>query len=169
MERLHLAATAPAVDEHELQSLAALPRPWDPATCRGLLRSDLWAWLDDVAHWMNSEHLWGLSGAGIPGCWPAHPHVVHDLAVIASSRYLASYAVTPASLEEWHRYALPAFHARLAERLGDGCLAEHQTSPPRHGRDTDFTSGPLVGLRARWLQADATAAREIDEASGSRL
>jgi hypothetical protein len=138
IDQLHLAATSPIASDEAVRQLAALPRPWDPATCLGRLRTDLGTWLNDVAPWINTQHLWALNSPGIPACWPNHPHLIHDLAVVASSRYLASYAVTPAALEEWHRYALPAFLGRLAERLGDGCLSEHQSTPPRSGRDAEF-------------------------------
>ena len=138
IERLHLAATSPLTDEDELRKLAALPRPWDPATCHGGLRTHLCTWLDEVADWINTQHLWALRDPGLPACWPAHPHLVHDLAVVATTRYLASYAITPAALEDWHRYALPAFLSRLSERLGDGCLAGHPELGPRHSRDLEF-------------------------------
>jgi hypothetical protein len=138
IERLQLAATSPSTDDEELRKMAALPRPWDPATCHGRLRIQLWSWLDDVADWINTEHLWALHTPGLPTCWPAHPHLVHDLAVVASIRYLAGHAITPAALEEWHRHALPAFLNRLSDRLGDGCLADHPAVRPRHARDLEF-------------------------------
>ena len=73
-------------------------------TCAGLMRIELWAWLYVVAMWVDEQHLWNMTRPGIPECWPAHPHVVHDLAVLACSRYCTSFAVTPAALEDWHRY-----------------------------------------------------------------
>lgn len=135
--------------------LEALPRPWDPATCPGGLRAELWTWLDEVAGWINTEHLWSLQISGVPACWPAHPHIAHDLAVIASSRYLTTYAVSPAPLEEWHRYALPAFLNRLNERLGIGCVAEHQRQRPRAPRDQDFVDSTQVHRRIAQFRVDA--------------
>ena len=59
-----------------------LPKPWDPPSCRNpQLRAELWAWLDAVATWVNHEYVWDPDGT-IPPCWPLHPHIVHELAVI---------------------------------------------------------------------------------------
>ena len=79
---------SPPESEVDLRALAQLPRPWDPATCTGRLREELWAWLDQVAIWINEQHLWNVARPGIPECWPAHPHLVHDLAVLACSPLL---------------------------------------------------------------------------------
>ena len=158
MERLQLASFDPPIDEDELHQLAQLPRPWDPATCVGQMRSELWVWLDLVAVWVNEEHLWNVTRPGIPECWPAHPHVVHDLAVLACTRYYTKFTVTPAALDDWHRYGLPSFLERLRDRLGDGCQpARHQTRP-RLERDTAHAS---AGLRRQRLQ------RQADDVSGS--
>jgi hypothetical protein len=85
--------------------------------------------------WINEEHSRTVSRPGIPECWPAHPHVAHDLAVLACSRYFTSCAVTPAALEDWHRSNLPAFLERLRGRLGDGCQPGKHMARPRTQRD----------------------------------
>ena len=86
---------------------ARLPRPWDPPTCTHPdLRLDLWVWLDDVVTWLNHEYVWDAAGV-IPSCWPEHPHLVHDLAVLADQRRRAGLANTSDALEDWHRYACP--------------------------------------------------------------
>ena len=131
----------------EPAGLRLLDRPWDPATCAAHLRARLWPWLDDVAAWLNHSYAWQTTQA-IPSCWPAHPHLVHELAVLACLRATAADAAAPHALEEWHRYALPAFHARLAERLGIGC-------PP--GRHTDW---PARSWAAEYNSPQATAARQ---------
>jgi len=140
MEQLQQATVEPPEDDDALRELAQLPRPWDPGTCTGRLRAELWAWIDEVAIWINQEHLWALNRPGIPECWAAHPHLVHDLAVIACSRYYASFAVAPAPLEDWHRYQLPAFLERLRDRLGDGCQPGRHQPPPRAERDRSYSA-----------------------------
>lgn len=76
MEQLQQAAVEPPADEDALRELAQMPRPWDPGTCAGAMRAELWAWLDLVAMWVNEQHLWNVTRPGIPECWPAHPHLV---------------------------------------------------------------------------------------------
>lgn len=85
-----------------------LPRPWDPGTIGDPpMRAELWEWLEAVVEWVNSEHVWDPSYL-IPPCWPAHPHLVHEIAVLADQRRKAGQAIASDALEEWHRYALPA-------------------------------------------------------------
>jgi len=118
-----------------------LPRPWDPPTCRTAeLREQVWAWLEDVATWLNAEYVWDVS-AVIPDCWPRHPHLVHEIAVLADQRRRAGAALNSDALEEWHRYALPAFGERMRARIKDHCEEGHQRWPAssryaRHTRDT---------------------------------
>ena len=141
MARLQMAATRPPTEESDVIALMNLPRPWDPATCAGIERAELWRWLDDVATWINTQHLWNVNGPGVPECWPDHPHVVHDLAVVASTRVFATMTATPAALDEWHRYTLPAFLDRLHARLGEGCPPGRHATRPRHDRDQRLTTG----------------------------
>ena len=114
--------------------LAELPRPWDPAACTGPLREEIWHWLDRVAIWINTQHLWNVASPGIPECWPAHPHLVNDLAVLACARYYTRYA-SPGPLDAWHRYDLPMFLDRLEHRLGEGCPPGRHSPRPREDRD----------------------------------
>ena len=83
--------------------------------------AQLWRWFDQVAVWINTQHLWNVSGPGVPECWSHHQHVVHDLAVVACARYYAALTASPNPLDEWHRYTLPLFLDRLRDRLGEGC------------------------------------------------
>lgn len=148
MDALQLAATYQPEIEDEVQELAAMPRPWDPATCPGPLREEIWHWLDRVAIWINTQHLWNVDSPGIPECWPAHPHLVNDLAVLAAARYYTRYAMHPGPLGDWHRYNLPTFLERLEHRLGDGCQPRMHTPRPRQERDHVHTD---PGARAqRW-------------------
>ena len=116
----------------KLGNPANLPRPWDPTTCleRGL-RWELWLWLDQVVEWINSEYVWEASGgACIPDCWPMHPHLVHELAVVADQRRRAGHAPNSDILENWHRYVLPGFIDRMRQRLKQSCDDDHQPWPP---------------------------------------
>lgn len=133
---------------------ADLPRPWDPPTCPVALRKHVWAWLDRVAAWINHEYVWQADRV-IPSCWPAHPHIARDLAVVASLRYNAGFAFQPDTLEDWHRYALPAFLDRMATRLGpNACPPGKHTDWPSSGRFRDFESAGAVERRGRAFDAD---------------
>lgn len=155
MDQLHMASLSPPTSEEELQELAELPRPWDPGTCTGAVRLELWRWLDDVAAWINEEHLWSVNRPGIPECWPDHPHLVHDLALLACNRMSATYAVTPAPLEEWMRYALPSFLDRIRDRMGDGCPPGRHQARPRAERDRQFGSNAVRKGRDERFRNDA--------------
>ncbi len=160
MAQLQLASENPPTDEDALAQLAALPRPWDPATCTGRLREELWTWLEQVAAWINTEHLWNVTRPGIPECWPAHPHLVHDLAAVGCSRYYTSYAVTPAALEDWHRNNLPAFLDRIRDRLDTGCQPGHHQPRPRLERDRSFGAPEIRRARALRYHDDVATDRE---------
>jgi len=83
-----------------------------------------------VVTWLNREYVWDV-GAVIPSCWPKHPHLVHEIAVLADQRRRASTSLTSDALEEWHRYALPAFIDRVRTRVKDHCEEGHQGWPAR--------------------------------------
>jgi len=137
---------------------ALLPRPWIPASCTTRqLRAELWLWLDDVVSWLNHEYVWDPTGGLIPPCWPLHPHLINELAVLADQRRRAALDLTSSTLEDWHRHCLPAFNSRLQGRLRTGCDDKHSTWPaqPRYDRHhrnsrlrTDTFNGDLVTLAA---------------------
>lgn len=124
--------TAASGSDEEIRALGdprLLPRPWAPASCRDpLLQAELRAWLQDVVAWLNGDYTWDPSGL-IPGCWPHHPHLVHELAVLADQRRRAGQALTSDDLEHWHRYALPGFTDRMLTRCRRHCDEGHQPSP----------------------------------------
>ena len=138
--------------------LTELHRPWDPAACPSGLRADLWPWLDEVAAWLNHTYAWQTASA-VPSCWPAHPHLVHELAMLACLRVTAAEATTPHALEEWHRYALPAFHTRMAERLGIGCPPGRHTDWPARSWAVDYDSPQATEVRQEMFDGDLGPAR----------
>jgi hypothetical protein len=142
----------------QLGPLDKLPRPWLPHTCPPQLLGPLLLWLDGVAGWLNHDYAWRLARP-IPDCWPEHPHIVHELAVLAWLRVIAEEALDVGPIEEWHRWALPAFFNRLTERLGTGCTSKHEPWPgrPRHAA---YHSADAVDARQ---QAIAQLVRRQDE------
>lgn len=138
MDRLQFESTSPPENESDVRALTELPRPWDPGTCPAPLRHELWPWLDKVAAWINEQHLWNMAHNGIPECWPDHPHLVHDLAAVACSRYYTRFSPSPAELNAWHTYCLPEFLNRLHHRLGDGCQPRRHLPCPRAERDRQY-------------------------------
>lgn len=155
MEQLQ---AAPDWDARERARLATIDRPWDPASCAPSLLRELWPWLDEVVGWINHEYGWQTART-IPSCWPQHPHLVHELAVLACLRTAAGTAITPQALEEWHRYALPGFFERMADRLGQvGCPPRAHTDWPARSRHTEYTSDDAVDRRDEIFDADAVGA-----------
>ncbi|RYV50995.1 hypothetical protein [Pengzhenrongella frigida] len=131
-----------------------LARPWDPATCVDpQLRAELWQWLEQVVAWLNHEYAWDAD-AMIPTCWPRHPHLVHDLAVIADLRRRSGLALTADALEEWHRYALPSFVDRMRQRLRQHCQDGGHQPWPAQGRHTRHQSEDSRQDRATTYGAD---------------
>ncbi len=143
---------------------ARLPRPWDVASCREPeLRAEVWAWLDAVVEWLNREYVWDAVEM-IPPCWPAHPHLVHEIGVLADQRRRAGEAVTSDVLEVWHRDTLPGFTARMRARLASHCEAGHQPWPAR-GRHVRSTDTQASAERREAFAADVAAATlEADRA-----
>ncbi|HEY3409006.1 MAG TPA: hypothetical protein VGK53_12605 [Propionicimonas sp.] len=129
---LHLAAHGDDDIKEKIGDPVLLPRPWDPPTCRKRqLRQELWKWLDDVVTWFNTEYVWDPTAGMIPACWPQHPHLVHEIAVLADQRRRAGIDTSSNSIEEWHRYTVPAFLDRLRQRIKSHCDEHHQPCPAR--------------------------------------
>lgn len=150
--------------KRKLGNPANLPRPWDPTTCleRGL-RWELWLWLDQVVEWINSEYVWEASGgACIPDCWPLHPHLVHELAVVADQRRRAGHAPNSDLLENWHRYVLPGFIDRMRQRLKQSCDDDHQPWPARSWQSR-HTSEAACGRRQAAFETDLLALLRDDD------
>lgn len=110
-------------------------RPWDLSRLPQRLVDPVWGWLEDVVQWINRHHAWQPQHV-IPPCWPQHPNVALELAVLAFARQIALRAVVPTDLEQWHR-DLAAFHLRLAQSIGEVTLRECQRG--RHnGRPSTY-------------------------------
>lgn len=141
-------------EKKALGNPAALARPWDPPTCVDPeLRAEVWDWLDRVVTWLNHEYVWDPTTM-IPPCWPKHPHLVHEIAVIADLRRRAGLALTSEPLEEWHRYALPAFTDRMHQRLKSQCQNQDHQTWPANGRHTRHLAQSAVDERALVFQGD---------------
>jgi hypothetical protein len=150
---LNLAMNGNPDQKKQVGNPALLPRPWEPATCREAgLRAEVWAWLEDVVAWLNHEYTWD-AGAMVPTCWPHHPHLVHEIAVVADQRRRAGLAVTSDALEEWHRYGLTAFIDRMRTRLKAHCEDDHVPWPGR-SRHSQHTSQRDTEQRKQAYVAD---------------
>ena len=144
------------IDEQRtaLGSLRLLPRPWDPdSLTRPQLRRELWDWLEAFTIWLNTEYVWDVAGV-VPHCWPQHPHLVRELAVLADQRRRAALALGSDALEEWHRYALPAFVDRMRQRVKNHCDDGHQQWPAK-GRQSRHLGEPATTQRAQAFDQDA--------------
>ena len=156
LDELRLAAAATDETEHESRRVAMLSRPWDPPSCPPEIRRNVYLWLDDVVAWINEEHTWRTDRV-VPICWDLHPHIVHELATVTCLRWEATFARTPAALEEWHRFTLPAFLGRVVDRIGEtGCPPGAAPAEPRRrdgmrsiGRATSQLGGEVDGGRTR--------------------
>lgn len=157
---LDVAVTGDETQREALGPPEHLPRPWDPATCRDpKLRAELWEWLDDVVTWLNHEYTWDLIDL-VPPCWPAHAHLVRELAVLADQYRDATRALDSRGHEEWHRYTLPSFYDRMARRLRSHCEPDH-TGWPGRARAAEHTNSQTVERRDRRYQADTDAAHQL--------
>ncbi len=156
-QALHTLAVLRSGDAAEIKALGDLtdlPRPWNPGSCDDELRPHVWRWCDAVAMWINREYGWRPAGM-IPACWPAHPHLAHELPVLACLRLTAENAYSPELLEDWHRTTLPLFLDRMTSRLGDGgCRSGKHTDWPAASRYDADTAPDAVAERERRFDAD---------------
>lgn len=126
-------STAENGTEQEQAAIENRPasRPWDPATLgTNGERLEMWRWLEEVVRWFNHEYAWD-TGQVIPDCWPEHPHLVHEIAVLADARRRAGSAKNSGPLEEWHRVCVPWFLSRMRDSIKSHCEERHQAWPAR--------------------------------------
>jgi hypothetical protein len=152
-----------------LQDLATLSRPWDRGTCQTpQLRREVWLWLEVVVTWLNHEHVWDVADV-IPTCWPQHPHLVHEIAVLADQRHRAGQALTSDPLDEWHRHSPPSFIERVRSRLRNHCQEDHQSWPAK-GRYTRHIGEATCRRRMDAYAADVRALKSTyDQDQSPRL
>ena len=133
---------------------ADVPRPWDPATCPADLREEVWAWCDDVAAWINHEYAWRPAQM-IPPCWPHHPHIARELAVLAFLRWTAEASTSPEAVEDWHRYTFPMFCERMLSRLGEStCRTGEHSVWPAESRYHSYVGEKATEDRQRAFHED---------------
>lgn len=161
---LDLAINGTDEQRKALGSLPMLPRPWDPdSLTHAQLRRELWDWLEAFTRWLNTEYAWDVASI-VPHCWPQHPHLVRELAVLADQRRRAALALSSDALEEWHRYALPAFVDRMRQRVKNHCEDGHQQWPAK-GRHARHLGQPATTQRALAFDHDVTAHQSTPTAS----
>lgn len=152
----------------EIEDASLLPRPWDIATCQTEdLRAAVWEWYDAVVTWFNTEYVWDPTEGIIPPCWPMHPHLVHEIGVLADQRRRAAMAINSNPLEEWHRYAVPNFLDRLRSRLKQHCDGQHQPNPAR-SRQNRYISLESVRGREKAIEADLAGFEPVHEQAPQR-
>jgi hypothetical protein len=100
---------------------------------------------------------------------PQHPHLVHEIAVLADQRHRAGQALTSEPLEEWHRYSLPSFTERMRTLLRNHCQEDHQ-SWPASGRCTRHIAEATRRRRVDACNADVRALKSAhDQTQSPRL
>lgn len=84
-----------------------------------------------------------------------HPHIAHELAVLACLRVEAEAATAPDELESWHREALPQFLDRMTARLGESsCRTGTHTDWPAAARHDAYHSEQPVADRQQRIHHD---------------
>jgi hypothetical protein len=158
LDEFRVAAMSPPTSQQEMHRLAALPRPWEPASCPHELRNLIYIWLEDVVAWINEEHTWRVDRV-VPICWSEHPHIVHELASVTSMRWEAMHDVTPTALEDWQRETLPSFLERIAQRIGaTGCPPGRHQPHPGTARNLHYREAELAALRRLRRKDDSESA-----------
>jgi hypothetical protein len=158
LQALEMLATLRESDPEQLKALgnlSELPRPWEPSTCPDHLRAAVWRWCDQVTVWLNTDYAWRPAHL-IPACWPRHPHLARELAVLAFLRWEAEEATGPHLLEDWQRYSYPMFCDRMANRLGEStCRTGTHQNWPAESRVTTYTQPAATTDRQALLAADS--------------
>lgn len=117
----------------------------------------MYLWLDDVVAWINEQHTWRTNRI-VPHCWSEHPHLVHELSIVACLRWEAGLDLTPDAIHEWQRRTLPETLLRIVDVLGDGGCppGRHQASPGESRHALYRNRGQVAERQARIAQdADA--------------
>lgn len=144
-----------------------VPRPWDVTTIdEPELRWEVWKWLEAFVVWFNCQHAW-YSNEQIPPCWPEHPGFVREIGTLADQRRVAGEATGSGPLEEWHRYAVPAFLERTRSAR-TGCENKHVDWPGRAAWRRHI-SDEAAQRRQTCIIQDCTNSEREQDASTTRL
>lgn len=127
----------------------------------------MWEWLDAVVGWLNHEYVWDAA-ARIPPCCPRHPHLVHEIAVLADQRRQAGAGATSDALEDWHRFSLPGLPRPDAHPAAHHCDEGHQPWPGK-GRHTRHTDESSRAERAELFVGDVATVGARPEPTSPRL
>ena len=111
--------------------------------------------MDAVVAWLNVEYSWDVAEM-VPACWPKHPHLVHEIAVLADQRRRAELALDSELLEEWQSNSLPGFTARMRARLRQHCDDGHHNWPGT-SRQARHAGHDSARQRAEVFAADIAA------------
>ncbi len=154
LERLDRKARGTGEDQAGFD-LSQVPCPWLPSDCGNELLVELLVWCDAVAAWINRECVWRPQQM-IPACWPQHPHLVRELALLAILRYQAEQAKDVIKVYLWHHDVLTGFLNRVNDRLGTSTCQNtgtHQEWPgaPRYSA---FTSEHAVAERSKLFRQE---------------
>ena len=160
LAHLRIARSADAAARATLGNLDKLPRPWEPAACPPEIRHHIWLWCDDIVAWINHEYLW-RSTQLIPGCWPRHPQLAHEIPLLGCLRVQASEALRPDPLDDWHRNTLPMFIEQFTALLGEsGCRTGRHQDWPAASRFQTAHTGDAVAERQELFARDVGTQRQ---------
>jgi hypothetical protein len=128
---------------------AAPARPRVPRQWAARATPDDWSQLTDWVDWLTGSYSLRERHL-VPGCWPAHPGVVEDLAALhAAWRHamLTDEAAGDTGSDAgtyWHQHHLfPALERIRALYATHDCIDSHHLEPDRSGRRTDRSAlGP---------------------------
>jgi hypothetical protein len=109
-----------------------------------------------VAAWLVSEYVWDVADA-IPACWPEHPHLVREVAVVADQRRRSPATRWESGIGK----NLPAFTERMKARLRNHREDGHQPWPA-NGRCTRYMAETSRCAREDHCAADIGAATQTD-------
>lgn len=82
-----------------------------------------------MAAWLNKDLCWQPADM-LPLCWPQHPPLVHELALLADRRRTADAALCSDQIEYWHHTSLPAYLTRIRADTAS-CITDHRDWPGR--------------------------------------
>jgi hypothetical protein len=114
-----------------------------------------------VAEWVAHEYAW-RPAQPIPPCWPRHPHIAHELPVLAVLRLAAEPSTGAELLEERRRHTLPGFFDRMLNRLGkSSCRTGKHVDWPARTRHLTYNSEEAVDRQTQYYSDTADQPTEL--------